>query len=105
MEKIPVNNSPYQEMTLDFNDEKIRLTIRYNAMASLWFMDVYSVTADSLIESAVPLLVGVPLLWRNTAGYFFEVVDESGLMVSPFGVNDLGTRCFLYIHSKVDVVL
>lgn len=100
MRLIPVTQSPYQEQTFDFNGRKIRLTLRFNSIGEFWAMDVYEPVTQRQICQGQALACGVPILLRSTQPYFFYLEDESGAELDPFGIDDLGTRCFLYIGEK-----
>lgn len=98
--KIPVTQEPYQEMSFDFNGVKLRLTLRYNSIGQFWAFDLYDVAHQKHIVQGMSLVCGVPLLWRSTQTYFLQCEDESGAEIDPMYLEDLGTRCFLYIAEK-----
>lgn len=100
MKQIPVNQSPYQEQSFEFNGIKIRLTLRFNSVGRFWAMDVYEPVNQKQICTGQALACGVPLLARSTQPYFFYLEDESGADLDPMDLTDLGTRCFLYIGEK-----
>lgn len=100
MKQIPLTSSPYQEQTFDFLGRKIRLTLRFNSLGNFWAMDVFEPVNQKQICLGQALACGVPLLARSTQPYFFYLDDESGAELDPMSIEDLGTRCFLYIGEK-----
>ena len=100
MRKIPLTQHPYQEQTFEFNGIKIRLTLRFNSIGQFWAMDVFEPVNQKQICRGHALACGVPLLARSTQPYFFYLDDESGAELDPMSMEDLGTRCFLYIGEK-----
>ncbi|UEA17453.1 hypothetical protein K7G92_000655 [Pasteurella canis] len=104
MLQIPVTQDPFQEQTFEFEGVKIRLTLRFNSIGNFWAMDVFEVSSQKQICSGIALACGVPLLMRSTRPYVFFLVDESGANLDPFSIQDLGTRCFLYIGEKDEAI-
>jgi hypothetical protein len=100
---IPTDLTALQEQTFDVGEETLRLTLRWNAVAQHWAMDVYSVTKDAWVTQGAALVVGVPMLWRSPVPYFFWLTDESGVELDPMVQTDLGTRCLLYVGLKDEV--
>lgn len=100
MKQIPLTQSPYQEQTFDFLGRKIRLTLRFNSVGNFWAMDVFEPVNQRQICQGQALACGVPLLMRSLQPYFFYLEDESGAELDPMNIEDLGTRCFLYIGVK-----
>lgn len=99
---IPVTAEPYQEQTFDFNGIKIRLTLRFNSIGQCWVMDIYEPLTQQQICNGVSLVIGVPILYRNTRPYYFIVSDESGGELDPISLNALGNRCLLYIAAQAN---
>ncbi|ALR06524.1 hypothetical protein XFHB_07990 [Xylella fastidiosa] len=95
MRQIPVDSSPYQTQSFQMAGDTLRLL--------LWSLDVYTATLDQPVAQGVPLVVGVPLLWRRPVDYFFWLTDESGLEMDPMRQQDLGERCLLFVGLKRDV--
>ncbi|HHF4806185.1 TPA: hypothetical protein ACPPHQ_000071 [Haemophilus influenzae] len=79
---------------------KIRLTLRFNSIGQFWAMDVFESVNQKQICRGHAIACGVPLLARTTQPYFFYLDDESGAELDPMSMEDLGTRCFLYIGEK-----
>ncbi|BBE09727.1 Uncharacterized protein MCB1EB_1566 [Mycoavidus cysteinexigens] len=105
MHLIPVDSAPYQEMTIAFKAHSLRLTLRHNSLADYWAMDVFDLKQDLYTAQGLPLVVGVPLLWRRPVEYCFILTDESGIGLDPVGGEDLGQRCLLYIADKTQIPL
>ncbi|NBI12490.1 hypothetical protein GVX81_02400 [[Haemophilus] felis] len=100
MFQIPLTQSPYQEQTFEFLGIKIRLTLRFNSIGQFWVMDIFEPVNQKQICTGLALGCGVPLLNRATRPYVFYLMDESGANLDPMSIEDLGTRCFLYIAEK-----
>lgn len=100
--QIPITQDPYQEQTFNYNGRKLRLTLRYNSVGQCWAFDLYDVTSQTQLTQGASLVCGVPLLWRTSLPYFLWCEDESGGHLDPMYLDDLGTRCFLYVTEKVD---
>lgn len=98
--QIPITQDPYQELSFDFEGTKIRLTLRFNSIGQFWAVDVFEPVNQVQICEGLSLVCGVPLLWRTAQPYFLWVSDESGAGLDPMSLDDLGTRCFLYIGEK-----
>ena len=103
LERIPVDSSPQQEMTIQYEATQLLLNVRYNTVGDHWELDVYDQTQDRQICQGLALAVGVPMLWRAAVPYVFWLVDSSGVGLDPTGGEDLGSRCLLYIGDKADV--
>lgn len=104
MWRIPVDANPYQEQTFELDGVRLRLTLRYCPVPDVWTMDVYDELAQSWRAQGLALVVGVPLMMRRTAGYFFWVSDESGAGLDPVGGGDLGVRCLLYVGFNKELI-
>lgn len=100
MKQIPLTSSPYQEQTFEFNGVKIRLTLRFNSVGNFWAIDIFEPVNQRQICQGQALACGVPILMRSPQPYFFYLDDESGAALDPINLDDLGTRCFLYIGEK-----
>lgn len=103
MRLISIDNAPFQEQSFIYQGETLRLTLRWFPVASTWCMDVFNVSKDAWVAQGLPLVVGVPLLWRSAVNYFFWLTDESGLNMDPVVQGDLGSRCLLYLGDKGDL--
>lgn len=101
MQQIHLTQSPYQEQTFDFNGIEIRLTLRFNSVGNFWAMDVFEPNAQRKICQGYALACGIPMLMRSTQPYFFYLEDESSAELDLISMEDLGTRCFLYIGEKL----
>ncbi|HDR0997907.1 phage baseplate plug protein [Pasteurella multocida] len=104
MLQIPITQDPFQEQTFEFEGVKIRLTLRFNSIGNFWAMDIFEPVSQKQICNGVSLACGIPLLHRTTQSYFFWVEDESGAHLDPMAIEDLGTRCFLYIGAKDEAI-
>ncbi|AAO28827.1 hypothetical protein D1605_006375 [Xylella fastidiosa subsp. fastidiosa] len=103
MWQIPVDSSAYQTQSFRVGAESLRLILRWNPVPCCWSMDLYTATLDQPVAQGVPLVVGVPLLWRRPVDYFFWLTDESGLEMDPMRHDDLGERCLLFVGLKEQV--
>ena len=103
LHKIQVSNAPNQEQSFDFASIKIKLTLRFNSIGRHWVMDVFEPVAQRKVCSGLSLVAGVPLLMRNTVPYFFYLDDESSADLDPMTLDDLLTRCRLYVGLKRDI--
>lgn len=99
--QIFVTQEPHQEQTFEFHQTKLRLTLRYNSIGQFWAFDLYDITRQKWIAQGASLVCGVPILWRTSRPYFLWCEDESGANLDPIRLDDLGTRCFLYIAEKM----
>ncbi|ADG20399.1 conserved hypothetical protein [Paraburkholderia atlantica] len=91
-------------MSVDPGDgSPLNLTIRYNSVGDHWELDVQDRTTDAVIVQAVPLVLGPPILWRDTVDYFLWLEDLSGVGLDPIGGDDLGERFALYVGLKSEV--
>lgn len=96
--QIQLTNSTYQSQHFEFEDIEIEITLTYHPVAQLWTIDVLE---DNKVRcTGMPLSVGVPILKRTTAPYFFYVEDTSGLGLDPVFETDFNSRCELYICSR-----
>lgn len=100
MDQIIVDSSPYQEQTFSYAGYSLRMTIRYNSIGDFWNFDLFDLNADSFICQSTALVVGIPMLSKETCSFYLWLEDESGLDLDPVGGEDLGTRCKLYIGEK-----
>lgn len=100
--KIPVNASPRQSMRFQIGDMHIGLTLYYNPVpqGGAWVMDLTDVDSGEALVNGYTLVCGVPILKRTTLPFWFRLEDTSGLQLNPYGGNDLGSRCLLYIVEK-----
>ena len=101
LHQIPITNAPFQEQTIEFLNRKIRITLRFNSIGNSWVMDVFEQINQKQICQGLALVCGVKLLERTTQPYFLWLSDESGANLDPMSLNDLGSRCFLYIGEKI----
>ncbi|MGF6878354.1 hypothetical protein OKW35_007833 [Paraburkholderia sp. MM5477-R1] len=91
-------------MSVDPGDgSPLNLTIRYNSVGDHWELDVQDRTTDAVIVQAVPLVLGPPILWRDTVDYLLWLEDLSGVGLDPIGGDDLGERFALYVGLKSEV--
>ncbi|KUZ70667.1 hypothetical protein WI40_13860 [Burkholderia ubonensis] len=104
MIQLPIDSTPLQEMTVDPGDgELLKLTIRYNSVGDHWELDVSDRDADASIVEAVPIVLGPPILWRDSVDFFFWLEDLSGVGLDPIGGDDFGERFALYVGMKAEV--
>ena len=100
--KIPVNTSPRQNMRFQVAGMHIGLTLYYNPVpeGGAWVMDLTDADSGERLVSGYSLVCGVPVLKRTTLPFWFRLEDTSGLQLNPYGGQDLGTRCLLYVVEK-----
>jgi len=104
MIRLPIDSTPLQEMSVDPGDGSLLdLTIRYNTIGDHWELDVRDRDNDAAVVEAVPLVLGPPILWRDSVTYFFWLEDLSGVGIDPMGGNDFGERFALYVGMKIEV--
>ncbi|WP_429554756.1 phage baseplate plug family protein [Paraburkholderia sp. MM5477-R1] len=104
MIRLPIDSTPLQKMSVDPGDgSPLNLTIRYNSVGDHWELDVQDRTTDAVIVQAVPLVLGPPILWRDTVDYLLWLEDLSGVGLDPIGGDDLGERFALYVGLKSEV--
>ncbi|RQZ18381.1 hypothetical protein DIE15_08430 [Burkholderia sp. Bp9031] len=91
-------------MSVDPGDGSLLdLTIRYNTIGDHWELDVRERDNDAAVVEAVPLVLGLPILWRDSVAFFFWLEDLSGVGIDPIGGNDFGERFALYVGMKAEV--
>lgn len=92
---IPVTNDPHSELVVKLDGANYVLTLRWNARALAWFLDVANEDGD-LLAAGRKVVVDWPILGRNETdpalpqGYLWAV-DTSGQQLDPT-LDDLGTR-------------
>lgn len=97
---IPVTPTPFQELRFEFNGARLQLTLCFNSVGQFWAFDLFDISRNRQICSGSSLVCGVPLLLRKSTPYFLWCEDESGAELDPLSIDDLGSRCFLYIGEK-----
>lgn len=102
--KLSVSSDPLQTMKFNIGDTKYQLDLHYNAVATggQWFIDIYDANTSEALIRGYALVVGVPVLKRTRLPFWFYLNDSSGLNLNPFGGNDLGQRCVLYVMDRSD---
>ncbi|WP_208951222.1 hypothetical protein [Rahnella sp. ChDrAdgB13] len=102
--QLPVGSEPNQTMTFTVGSTHVRLTLYYNPVPTggQWHMDVEDADTEAVYARGYALVVGVPLLYRTQLPFWFWLEDTSGLNLNPYGGNDLGARCLLYVMDRSD---
>lgn len=99
-----IGSEPSQTMKFIIGDTKYQLNLRYNPVATggQWFIDIFNASTSEALVNGYALVAGVPVLKRSRLPFWLYLFDSSGLNLNPFGGNDLGGRCQLYIMDRSD---
>ena len=105
--QLPVSSDPNQQMSFTAGGMHIGLSLYYNPVPTggQWHIDLKDADSDEIIISGYAIVCGVPLLKRMTLPFYFVLVDTSGLHLNPYGGDDMGTRCKLYVVEKTDAAI
>jgi hypothetical protein len=99
---VPASSNPNQVMRFQAGGMHVKLALYYNPIPTggQWFIDVSDADSEEVYVSGYAIVCGVPILKRMTLPFYFLLIDTSGLNLNPYGGNDMGTRCKLYIVEK-----
>ncbi|MGE9550439.1 phage baseplate plug family protein [Erwinia amylovora] len=102
--KLAVSSDPYQTMKVTVGDTKYQLSLRYNPVPTggQWLVDISDASTSVALISGYALVCGVPLLKRTRLPFWLYLYDSSGSALNPYGGNDLGSRCVLYLMDRSD---
>ncbi|QQP86948.1 phage baseplate plug family protein [Entomomonas asaccharolytica] len=103
MRQIPVGTESPQEITINYNNERLTLTFTFSPVGKLWVFDLYNEITQQFIAQGLSLVVGIPILYRSPTDYYLWVEDESSNDVDPFSIDCLGNRCKLFIGDKQEI--
>lgn len=103
MKEIPLTADSPQDLTFTHNEERLTMTLFFLPVASGWFFDLYSETKQKVIANGVPLVAGIPILYREPVDYVLFVDDLTGNDIDPFSQACFESRCKLYIEDKTKI--
>lgn len=100
--ELSVSSEPRQVMKFTAGGLHISLSLYYNPVpqGGQWLIDMSDADSQELLISGYALCCGIPILRRMTLPFYFLLLDTSGSSLNPYGGNDMGSRCKLYIVEK-----
>jgi len=60
-------------------------------------VDIADANNGQALTSGYGLVCGVPVLKRTSLLFWLYLYDSSGNALNPYGGNDMGSRCVLYL--------
>lgn len=102
--KLAVSADPHQTMKVTVGDTKYQIDLRFNPVPTggQWLVDIADASTSAPLISGYALVCSVPLLKRTRLPFWLWLQDTSGAALNPFGSNDLGSRCVLYLVDRSD---
>lgn len=91
---------PRQSISIAVGGYSYQVDLVYNTVAELWMATVTDVSKSTVLCSSFALQYGRLAMGNWNTRVALAVVDYSANRIGPLTLNDMGSRCSVYIIDK-----
>lgn len=91
---------PRQSISITVGGHSYQIDLNYNTVAELWMATVTDVSNSTVLCSSFALQYGRLAMGNWNTRVALAVVDYSANRIGPLTLNDMGSRCSVYIIDK-----